>query len=91
MAKKSVSTGFAKRLRELRTAAGLSQSQLAEAAGMHLGGVTKLEQAEREPTWATVLDLARALGVSCQEFQVDGRKRAKPATMRAAKVDKSDS
>jgi transcriptional regulator with XRE-family HTH domain len=62
-------TGFGARLRELRTAAGLTQAQLAERAEMHLHGVTKLEQGHREPSWATVQDLARALGVSCEAFQ----------------------
>lgn len=68
MAKKQ-STGFAVRLRELRTGAGLTQTELAEKAGMHLHGITKLEQGEREPSWATVQALARALGVSCEAFQ----------------------
>lgn len=67
MAKKR-STGFAARLRELRIAAGLTQAQLAEKAGMHLHGFTKIEYGDREPAWATVLDLAAALGVDVSEF-----------------------
>ncbi len=69
MAKKR-GTGFAARLRELRIAAGLTQAQLADRAGMHLHGLTKLEQGDREPAWATVLDLARALGVGVGDFVV---------------------
>ena len=70
---KKRSTTFAARLRELRTAAGLTQAQLAKLAGMHLRGLTKLEQGDREPTWASVLDLAEALGVDCTAFnQVPG-------------------
>ncbi len=68
MAKKKA-TGFGARLRELREAAGLSQTQLAEAAGMHLHGVTKLEQGYREPSWATVTSLADALKVPCDAFR----------------------
>jgi transcriptional regulator with XRE-family HTH domain len=58
-------TLFAEKLRHLREAAGLTQTQLAEKAGMHRQGIAKLERGEREPTWATVQALADALGVSC--------------------------
>ena len=83
MAKKKT-TGFGLCLRELREAAGLSQAQLAERAGMHLHGVTKLEQGYREPSWATVLALAKALGVStdafagCNAILAAGRTGARP-------------
>jgi DNA-binding XRE family transcriptional regulator len=60
---------FAARLRELREGAGLTQAALAERAGVHSLTVAKLEQALREPTWATVEALARALGVSCTAFE----------------------
>jgi transcriptional regulator with XRE-family HTH domain len=61
-------TGFANRLRQLREEAGLTQAALAERAGLHLHGLTKLEQGDREPAWSTVLALAEALGVGCQAF-----------------------
>lgn len=64
----SAAGGFGERLRDLRTAAGLSQAQLAEKAGMNVFGVAKLEQGQREPSWATVLALAGALGVECTAF-----------------------
>jgi putative transcriptional regulator len=83
MAKKMV-TGFAARLREQRTAAGLTQAELAERAGMHLHGVTKLEQGDREPSWATVQALARALGVSCAAFE-DAPAEVPPAKKRKKK------
>jgi transcriptional regulator with XRE-family HTH domain len=56
-------------LRQLRDAAGLTQAQLAEKAGLHRQGVAKLETGEREPAWGTVQALARALGVGCSEFE----------------------
>jgi len=59
---------FAGRLKELRAAAGLTQGRLAEQAGLTKDGVAQLEQGRREPTWATVLVLAQALGVSCEAF-----------------------
>ncbi|HYT92782.1 MAG TPA: helix-turn-helix transcriptional regulator [Gemmataceae bacterium] len=62
-------TNFAGRLKELREAAGLTQQQLAQRAGLHKLSVAKLEQGLREPSWATVQALAAALGVDCQAFQ----------------------
>jgi transcriptional regulator with XRE-family HTH domain len=77
---------FAGRLRELRLAAGLSREELADRAGMKVGGVRDLEQAVNSPRWETVLALAKALGVECgafvqppQERQPDkGGRPAKP-------------
>jgi transcriptional regulator with XRE-family HTH domain len=59
---------FARRLRELRQSAGLTQTQLAQRARMHRQGIAKLEMGEREPGWQTVQLLASALGVDCREF-----------------------
>src|SRR3989442_261540 len=59
---------FAGRLKELREAAGLTQGQLADRAGMNQFGVAKLEQGVREPSWATVQALAPALGVAVTAF-----------------------
>jgi transcriptional regulator with XRE-family HTH domain len=66
---------FAGRLKDLRTAAGLTQEQLAGKAGMTKDGVAQLEQGRREPAWATVLALAGALGVTCEAFTKEPEKR----------------
>src|SRR4051794_13667732 len=60
---------FAARLCRLRDQAGLTQPALAERAGIHPLTVAKLEQGLREPTWATVQALGKALGVSCTAFE----------------------
>jgi len=60
---------FGSRLKELREDAGLTQEQLADRAGMHKLTVAKLEQGIREPTWATVIALTDALGVSCEALR----------------------
>lgn len=65
----SQTTQFARRLRQLRDAAGLTQAQLAEKAGLHRQGIAKLENGEREPAWGTVQALAKALGVRCSSFE----------------------
>src|SRR5690348_12906028 len=59
---------FALRMKALREAAGLTQAQLAEQSGLHVGAIFKLEQGRREPAWATVQALAKALGVSLEAF-----------------------
>jgi len=59
---------FAGRLKELRVAAGLTQDGLAKRAKMSKAGIADLEQGRREPSWATVIALAEALGVTCQAF-----------------------
>ena len=59
---------FAGRLRELREQAGLTQPQLADRAELSKAGIADLEQGRRQPTWETVVALAKALGVSCDAF-----------------------
>lgn len=59
---------FSDRLKELREAAGLSQQDLADQAGLNRFGIAKLEQGVREPSWSTVVALAKALGVSLDDF-----------------------
>jgi putative transcriptional regulator len=59
---------FAARLKGLREAAGLTQRELAEKAGVAQRTVSSLEQALYEPVWSTALALAEALGVQVQAF-----------------------
>jgi transcriptional regulator with XRE-family HTH domain len=79
---KTMST-FAERLKRLREAAGLSQPELAERAGMNRFGVAKLEQGVREPSWATVQALAAALGVTVLDFADDTPPTKRPAAQSA--------
>jgi DNA-binding XRE family transcriptional regulator len=44
---------FATKLKRLWEAAGLSQAELPQRAGMHRCGMAKLEQGVRGPGWAT--------------------------------------
>jgi transcriptional regulator with XRE-family HTH domain len=90
---------FAARLKRLREAAGLTQQGLAERAGMHTLGVAKLEQAIREPSWATVVALSKALGVTCEAFmgedddgaeELPRRRPGRPAKKAAAPLPKGD-
>lgn len=58
-------------LKRIRTAAGLSQSQLAEAAAISLRTLQHYEQGARDINKAqglTLLSLARALNVSIEDI-----------------------
>jgi transcriptional regulator with XRE-family HTH domain len=62
---------FARRLKELREGAGLTQAQLAERCQLHLSAVFKLEQGRRAPSWDTVQALCKGLGVPCTAFEAE--------------------
>jgi len=59
---------LAQNIRRLRTAKRLSQSALADAAGLSLPAIKNLELAKNEPRMRTVQAIARALGVKLQEL-----------------------
>lgn len=64
----SVKQTFGARLRELRTAAGLSQEGLADACGLdrtYIGGV---ERGERNISLLNIHRIATALAISPREF-----------------------
>ena len=63
---------FAGRLRALRESAGLTQQALAVAAELSVSYVAKLERGVADPSWSTVVRLARALGVSVAAFAEEG-------------------
>lgn len=55
---------FGRRVRALRLAAGLSQEQLAEHAGLHRTYVSSLERGQRNVGLDNIWKLASALGVT---------------------------
>ena len=59
---------FRAKLQALRAAAGYSQGQLAERAGVPPGTIRNLEQGIRLPTWGTLVKLAKGLGASLGDF-----------------------
>ena len=61
---------FAAHLRRLREERKLTQVELASRAGVGQAMVSLLEQGDRLPSWATVCQLAAALGVGVEAFQV---------------------
>jgi transcriptional regulator with XRE-family HTH domain len=55
-------------LKKLRTAVGLSQQELARAAGVPVGTLKNWEQGRREPLLGAAARVARALRVSLDEL-----------------------
>jgi transcriptional regulator with XRE-family HTH domain len=80
---------FAEKLRELRDVKGLSEARLAEASGLPFGTVHVYGLGRRRPSFAAVVRLARALGVSVEAFagcdDVTGEPEAEPARKRRKK------
>jgi transcriptional regulator with XRE-family HTH domain len=68
MAALATKSDFGRLLREYREAAGLSQAELADRAGIHRRTVIKIERGEREPHWPTAVALAGALGKKITDF-----------------------
>jgi transcriptional regulator with XRE-family HTH domain len=77
---------FAGRLRELREGASLTRQELADRAGLKLGGVRDIEQGKRIPSWETVLALCDALDCSSEEFRTPPGHRADPKPGRPPKT-----
>jgi transcriptional regulator with XRE-family HTH domain len=59
---------FARRLRQLRDDAKMTQHELAERSGIHQVSIARLEMGTRGPSWHVVMLLAHALGVPTSAF-----------------------
>jgi transcriptional regulator with XRE-family HTH domain len=55
---------LARAIRDLRDAADLSQEAVAHSAGLTVSAYARIERGEANPTWTTVTQIARGLGVS---------------------------
>ncbi len=77
---------FKDTLRRLREAAGLTQQQLAVAAGVTTSAVTQMEAGKiQNPRLDTVKALARALGVGLMDLVGDDVDEASPAQKKKGK------
>ena len=61
-------TDLGRAIRHLRRARRLSLESLAGDAHMHPTYLSAIERGERNPTWAKVCDLARALGITVSQL-----------------------
>ena len=64
-------SGFGGKLRRFREAAKLTQAELGAACNMAYQAIARQERGENEPTWPTVIKLAKALGVEPNDFLAD--------------------
>jgi transcriptional regulator with XRE-family HTH domain len=71
MSKVSPIERLGRRVRQLRRAAGLTQEQLAERAGITWHYVSAIERGARSATFDTLLSLSSALGVTLSELVLD--------------------
>jgi transcriptional regulator with XRE-family HTH domain len=67
---------FGKRLRQLRTDAGWTQEQLAEAAGITTTYTSDLERGTKVPSLTIVLRISRAFRIGVAELLSDFTKEA---------------
>lgn len=61
-----IARAFGARVREVRLAKGMTQEELAEAAGLHSTFVSNVERGYRVPTLPTVVRLAGGLGCTVE-------------------------
>ena len=61
---------LSKRIKELRLEKGLTQTQLAEKAGINQSMIARWERGEREPIASAVVKLADALECTCDYLLV---------------------
>jgi transcriptional regulator with XRE-family HTH domain len=60
--------GLGRALREIRERRGLTQEQVADAAGADWSWLSRLENGQGNPSWATLRRLAQALDVPLAEL-----------------------
>lgn len=69
MAKKlQTSSGFGDAVRRARTAAGLTQEELADRAGLDRSYIGGVERGDRNPTLSVIEKIAEGLGITLAEL-----------------------
>lgn len=62
------SNGFGEAVRRTRTAAGLTQEELADLSGLDRSYIGGVERGERNPTLSVIEKIAEGLGVTLTEL-----------------------
>jgi transcriptional regulator with XRE-family HTH domain len=68
-AERRTAAAFGAKVRELRTAAGLTQAQVAERTDLHPATISRLEGGTLDPAWSVVLKLCDLFHVSPGVFR----------------------
>ncbi len=77
--------GFSVRLRTVREQRQLSQQDLANLTGIHLGQISRYERGVIQPSAETTLVLAQALRVSA-DYLLSGRAAGEPEELKIANL-----
>ncbi len=80
---------FGQVLREARVAAGLSQPELAERAGLHRNYVGEVERGVKCPSLCAVEAMAHAPGGSGLQARRGSRNGSSPLTPRGSELDEA--
>lgn len=64
-------------VKEVRTKAGKTQEQVANAIGMHATYVSDIERGARNPSWNAVARLAKGIGVPVAAIAAEYDRRSK--------------
>ncbi len=59
------------RIKEIRGAAGITQEQLSEKAGINVKYLSSIERGRENPTLSTVIKISQALMVNIDQFFID--------------------
>lgn len=62
---------FARTLHTRLESAGITAYRLSQLTGISKGAMSKLLSGKVEPSWESVLKIAKAMGVSCEVFAAD--------------------
>lgn len=76
---------FAQKLRHLRDEAKFSEAKLADASGVSFHSIHQYGQGRRMPSFAAVVKIAKALGVTCEAFAECDDMIARPSDKRLRK------
>ncbi len=59
---------YAATVRRIRIERGMTQESLAFDANLTISAMSRIERGESNPTWTTVLAIARALGITLHDL-----------------------
>lgn len=84
---------FAAMIRKLREEKSVSEVKLAELSGIPYGTIHTYVMGRRKPSFASVVKIARALGVTCEAFAdcEDIAEEEKPSPKKARKAARTSS
>lgn len=66
------------RIKDVRTAKGLNQDQIAERSGISQGHLSAVENGEHQPTYGTLEKIAKAMGMEVSELVATSNNDDKP-------------